>query len=412
MATGFRGESYVFQSPAHAVAGMVSHVDAVSGIERTTIDCALGRVLAQSIAADRDSPFLDHSAMDGYAVHAAGLSASHEIVIEGEARIGHAPPALSRSSNAVRISTGAPMPRGSDAVVRREDVTTCANGALSTLRVSAEVIARTRAGTNVRRSGENARTGDCVLQAGTVLNAAAIGTLAAVGCVTPTVRAQVRVAVISTGDELVEAHRAPGEFQLRDSNGPAICAVLSPHAWLRVVSVQQVHDKPDALQGAIKCALETSDAVVLTGGVSMGHRDPVRGAIESNAGRVIFHGVPQRPGKPMLGAIANGVPVFGLPGNPVSAMVTCVRLVRPVLAARSGATAMPAAAFVEVANADGAQLELWWHRLVRMRADGRVELLDGRGSGDLVAGGRSDGFIEVAPNHATNSWVPFYAWPS
>ncbi len=144
----------------------------------------------------------------------------------------------------------------------------------------------------------------------------------------------------------------------------------------------------------------------------MGHRDPVRAAIEDNAGRVIFHGVPQRPGKPMLGAIANGVPIFGLPGNPVSAMVTCVRIVLPVLAARSGATAMPAWAFVEVANADGARLDLWWHRLVCMRADGRVELLDGRGSGDLVAGGRSDGFIEVAPTSDAKHWVPFYAWPS
>ncbi len=263
------------------------------------------------------------------------------------------------------------------------------------------------------------------MQPGVVLSASGIGTLAAVGCATPRVRDRVRVAVIATGDELTDPRQEPGPFQVRDSNGPAVCAVLASNAWVHVASVHHVPDDPDLLRSVLQSSTDTCDAVVLTGGVSMGHRDPVREAVERVGGEVIFHGLPQRPGKPMLGGVARGVPLFGLPGNPVSAMVTCVRIVVPVLAARAGCTSpmtcadasgAPWAPRVALSAPDDARLDLWWHRLVRLTRDGQAELLDARGSGDIAAGGRSDGFIEVPPrgwaDDAADGRFSFYPWPT
>jgi molybdopterin molybdotransferase len=168
---------------------------------------------------------------------------------------------------------------------------------------------------------------------------------------------------------------------------------------------------------------ERADAVVLSGGVSMGHRDPVRGVIEAEGGDVVFHGLPQRPGKPMLGAIRMRtdrtlVPIFGLPGNPLSAMVTCTRIVMPVLARLAGATRGPGAHRVRVMNPDEKTLDLWWHRLVKINDSGDAELLGARGSGDMIAAGQSDGFIELPPSgwgdaqsgRSDDALYPFYPW--
>src|SRR5690606_9171973 len=132
-----------------------------------------------------------------------------------------------------------------------------------------------------------------------------------------------------------------------------------------------------AVRVALGEATARADAVVIAGGVSMGHRDPVRGAVEALGAEIVFHGLPQRPGKPMLGAMLRGsnarsVPVFGLPGNPVSSMVTALRIVVPVVSVCAGITRPAAAPSVALANADGASIELWWHRLVRIEADGRA----------------------------------------
>ena len=167
------------------------------------------------------------------------------------------------------------------------------------------------------------------------------------------------------------------------------------------------------MERAGRGALDDCDVVVRTGGGSMGHRDPVRGVVEGVGAEVVFHGLPQRPGKPMLGAVvargARKVVLFGLPGNPVSAMVTARRIVVPVMAARAGMTEVREPVVAEIANADGKALELWWHRLARVRVDGRVELVDTRGSGDIVSCGRAEGFVEMAPGDA-GSRARFYAW--
>jgi molybdopterin biosynthesis enzyme len=183
-----------------------------------------------------------------------------------------------------------------------------------------------------------------------------------------------------------------------------------------VERVVHVRDEGDGLEREVRGALEGCDVVVMTGGVSMGHRDPVRGVVERVGAEVVFHGLPQRPGKPMLGAVvergvmgARAVAVFGLPGNPVSAMVTARRIVVPVMAARAGMAGVREPVVAEIANGDGKSLELWWHRLARVGVDGRVELVDTRGSGDIVSCGRAEGFVEMAPGDAA-ARARFYAW--
>lgn len=393
---GFRGEAFAFGSPAEAIAAMSKLVARV-GTEACSPAEACGRVLAEGARADRDSPPFDYSAMDGFAVRVADLGRG-ELRILGEARIGQAPPPV--SAGAVRIVTGAAIPAGADAVVRHEDVQE-ADGAIRILR-------QVKAGDNIRRQGENARAGDEVLGAGREITAAGLGTLAAVGVVQPTVFRRVRVAIITTGDELVAPGGVPREFEIRNSNGPAVEGVLGGRAWIEARGYRHVRDEAESLAEAVRNELEGCDAVVLTGGVSMGHRDPVRGAVERAGGRIVFHGLPQRPGKPMLGALADGKPIFGLPGNPVSALVTCRRIVLPVLAACAGIATMRVPR-VRLANPDGKTLNLWWHRLASLNDRGEAELAVWKGSGDIVGAGRAEGFLEVPPGEGEGEFE-FFAW--
>jgi molybdopterin molybdotransferase len=291
-------------------------------------------------------------------------------------------------------------------------------GSVASIEVGVKAAAAIRAGDHIRRRGENARADDEVVGVGTELSASALGALAAAGCGDTKVYAKLRVAVITTGDELVPWSVKPGPFEVRNSNGVVLWTILESHGWLRVEAVTHNGDDVEQLTAQLREMVDKVDAVVLSGGVSMGHRDPVRAAVEVVGGEVVFHGLPQRPGKPMLGAVVRragrrAIPVFGLPGNPVSAMVTCVRIVAPVLAACAGAVRRAGTPRVALANGDGKTLDLWWHRLVRMNDRGEAELVDGRGSGDIIAGGRSDGFIEVPPR--SEGPIPmlfaYYPWP-
>jgi molybdopterin molybdotransferase len=396
-------ERYEFDTPAKAVTALVARLTPV-GVETVDVAQASGRVLAEAVISDRPSPAVDVSAMDGYAVRCADAAAMERIPIAAHARIGREPPALAARA-AMHIVTGAPLPPGADAVIRREDVQE------STAEVVLNAAARRiKPGTAVRRRGENAVAGQEVVAPGVEIGPPMAGALAGFGVTRPRVRRPVRVAVLTTGDELVDAWEQPNPFQLRDSNGPALEAMLSRRAWLEVRRERRAADEPEALRKAVEAALDGVDALVLTGGVSMGDRDYVPATIRALGGELVFHKVPQRPGKPVLAAVLpDGRPILGLPGNPVSVLVTARRMAVPALERLGGVEHPAPPALIRVPD-DGKRLDLWWHRLVCLTAPGEAQLADNKGSGDVPAAARSHGFVEVPPGVGPDGPSPCYTW--
>jgi molybdopterin molybdotransferase len=293
---------------------------------------ALGRTLAGDVAADRDVPPFRNSAMDGYAVRGTDVaSAPARLRVVGRIAAGGVPERAVGPGEAMRIMTGAPMPDGADTVVRVEDTD---NGD-----EVVTITAVTALGTSVRRAGEDLRQGEVVLRAGTTLRAAEIGVLASIGVARPRVIARPRVAVLSTGDEVVDVTEALSPGKIRDTNrysvGSAIFAAgCGP--WLRPI----VRDTPDDLRRALRDAMD-ADAVVTSGGVSVGDHDWVKPVV-SELGTIDLWAIAIRPGRPLafgeLRADGRAVPVFGLPGNPVSALLTFELFVRPALLKMSGRT--------------------------------------------------------------------------
>jgi len=299
---------------------------------------ALGRTLAEDVRSSETVPGFDNSAMDGFAVRASDTSCASStsprlLRILDESRAGHPAGSLLNPGQAIAISTGAMIPRGADAVVRVED----------TRRVGTEIEVRAPAerGRYVRFAGEDVRAGDVVLRAGTLVGPFELGVLAAVGRgQVPCVR-RPSVRVVTTGDELLDPNEPLRPGGVRDANAYTVPA-LARLAGGEVLGVETVGDAPEAIAAALEQALSCEVAVVC-GGVSVGEHDHVRRALEAAGAEQLFWGVALRPGKPTwfgARAAARGEPetlVFGLPGNPVSAIVTFLLLIRPALRALCGA---------------------------------------------------------------------------
>jgi molybdopterin molybdotransferase len=296
--------------------------------EDVALDAALGRVLAEEVTSAIQVPPFDSSAMDGYAV-AAGPAAELEVV--DESRAGHPAAAAVRAGTAIRISTGAAVPEGADAVVpaeRSEPVGAAANGRV---RVPATV-----SGENVRYAGEDVRAGDVVIRSGTVLGPAELGVTASVG--RPAVRCarRPRLALLVTGDELTRPGEDLRPGTIYSSNRYALAAQVR-RAGAELVVAESVPDTAAGTRGALARALDGADVVIVSGGVSVGPHDHVKGALRALQVDELFWGVKLRPGKPTWFGVRVGTLVYGLPGNPVSAMVTFQLFVRPALAALQGA---------------------------------------------------------------------------
>src|SRR5215212_9991386 len=292
--------------------------------EDVPLDAALGRVLAEDARSEGDLPPFDSSAMDGYAVVAGP---GGELPVVGESRAGSPASGVLQPGEAMRISTGAAVPEGADAVVPVERVE------LSDGRVR---VPETRPGDHLRRAGEDARAGQAVIAAGTELDPAGVAVLAALGNATVRCGAVPRVAVLVTGDELVEPGRPLGPGQIRDSNAYGLAA-QSVRAGARVVNRRVVRDDRDATESAFGAALGEADVVIGSGGVSVGPHDHVKPALAALGVEERFWGVRLKPGKPTWFGVRDGKLVFGLPGNPVSAMVTFHLFARPAVRAMAGA---------------------------------------------------------------------------
>jgi molybdopterin molybdotransferase len=330
--------------------------------EHVALDAAAGRVLAADVVAARALPGFDNSAMDGYAARSGELPATLPVigvVAAGQIDVAPAPPRA-----VVRIFTGAPMPPGADTVVIQEDVTR--DGDRVTLPASA-------AGDNVRVAGEDVAIGETVLTAGTRLGPWDIGLLAALGVTSIPVARAPRVALIATGDELVDVTQPPAPGQLVDSSVHALAALVREAGGI-ADRLGIARDNLGSLADRLAAAAGY-DVVITTGGVSVGDRDHVHAALAAAGITLELYKIAMKPGKPFsfgLGPGPRPTPVFGLPGNPVSTIVAYELFLRPALLAMQGA-AVVARPVVTVQLAGGYRKQAGRAHYLRARVvrDGR-----------------------------------------
>jgi molybdopterin molybdotransferase len=303
----------------------------VLGSETVPLPAGLGRVLAEGIVAARDLPPWDNSSMDGYALRAADTATASadrpaRLRLLGEIPAGAVADRPVSPGEAYRILTGAPMPSGADAVIPQEEI-----GRDGAVVIVPKVVV---AGSFVRPRGEDIRTGDSVLAPGTVLTPAALGVLAALGRPLVRVHQRPRVAILSTGDELVDLDATPGPGQIPNSNTYTLAALVQEAGGVPV-NLGIARDSREDLEARVRWGLP-ADMLVSSAGVSVGDRDFVREVMEKLGAELDFWKVSMRPGKPLTFGRLNGRPFFGLPGNPVSSMVTFELFVRPVMRRMAG----------------------------------------------------------------------------
>jgi molybdopterin molybdotransferase len=298
--------------------------------EPVAIEDAAGRVLAADVRAATDVPRFDNSAMDGFAVRAGASSGALRIV--DESRAGAPASRTLAAGEAIRISTGASLPAGADAVVPIER-TRETDGHVT-------LAAAVAAGEHVRRAGEDLRAGRVVLEAGTVLGAGALSVAVGAGAGSLPCARRPRVAIGCTGDELRAPGSALGPGEIHNSNAPMLAAMAAQDG-AEVVAVETVHDARDATEAALAAALRKTDVLVLSGGVSVGPHDHVKPALEALGVAQRFWRVDLQPGKPTWFGTRGAQLVFGLPGNPVSTFVTFALFARPGLRALQGAQPLP-----------------------------------------------------------------------
>ncbi|HEY8000492.1 MAG TPA: gephyrin-like molybdotransferase Glp [Solirubrobacterales bacterium] len=301
------------------------------GSEPVAVREALGRVLAEDVTSADAVPGFDNSAMDGYAIRAADAAAAAEqparLTVVDESRAGHPAARALAAGEAIAISTGAMLPRGADAVVRVED--TDGGGELVEVRV------QVAPGKDIRRAGEDIEAGETVLEAGTEIGPAEVGVLASVGRREAACAKRPRVTVLTTGDELQEPGEPLRPGAIRNSNAHSVAALVE-RAGAELLAAEIVADDLETTGRALAAALD-GDIVVVCGGVSVGEHDHVRPALDGLGVEQVFWRVSLRPGAPTyFGVSPAGTLVFGLPGNPVSAMVTFLLFARPAIRAMLG----------------------------------------------------------------------------
>ena len=380
---------------AKAQAFIAQLVQPVEAIEKVAIRASLGRVLARDVVSSIDVPAHDNSAMDGYAVRGGDLATDQPTRLQlagtGLAGQQYSGPVPQRSC--VRIMTGAVMPAGLDTVVPQEFVTVDA----AQIVVPAGVV---RAGDNRRLAGEDLARGEVSLRAGRIIRPADLGLLASLGHGEVSVRRRLRVAFFSTGDELRSIGEPLDQGCVYDSNRYTLYGMLQ-RLGVELLDLGVVRDEPAALEAAFRQAAECADAVITSGGVSVGEADYTK-KIMAELGEVLFWKIAMRPGRPMaIGRISHqgsSAILFGLPGNPVAVMVTFYAFVRDALLAMSGAAVEPLpmlqAASVAAIRKKPGRTE-YQRGIVGRAADGRwqVAITGSQGSGILRSMSVANGLV-------------------
>ncbi|OWP63808.1 molybdopterin molybdenumtransferase MoeA [Hymenobacter amundsenii] len=373
------------------------------GVEYLSLTLAAGLVLREDLRADRDFPPFNRVAMDGIALNYAALAAGQqEFRIESTQFAGQPPVAVADAKAAIEIMTGAMLPAGVDTVIRYEDLTFRNDEAGH--RWAAVQVPAPRAGHNVHSQAADRRQNDLLVPAGTVLGPAEMAVAATIGAATVAVTRRPRVAVVSTGDELVPITDTPAAHQIRRSNGLMLQAAAETAGAL--TEAFHFDDDPVALRQGLPALLTGFDAVVLSGGVSMGKADFLPGVLRELGVEQLFHEVRQRPGKPFwFGQQPGGAVVFALPGNPVSSFVNFYRYARPWLqAVQQPAVTVVAAATIPAVLTQPVDFKppMTHFLLVSLEPgpDGRLLATPERagGSGDMASLLTSSGFLELPPD--------------
>jgi molybdopterin molybdotransferase len=319
--------------------------------ERVPLLEAAERVLAEAVAADRDIPPVTNAAMDGYAVRGADMVGDTIwLRVVGQVAAGHEADVAVGPGEAVRIMTGAPVPEGADTVVRFESTRVEGDQVL--------ILEPPSLGQNVRLAGEDVREGQAILEPGRVLRPQEIGMLAALGQLKVAVIRRPRVAILGTGDEVVPPDQTPGPSQIRDANSYTVAAQVQRYGGVPMI-LGVVHDQEELLRQGMRSAVECgADFVITSGGVSVGDFDLVKQVMDTE-GEMYFWSLNMKPGRPMAFGDVGGIPLLGLPGNPVAAMISTELYARPALLKMQGFTD-------------------WSRSMVRARLTQPIERKDGR----------------------------------
>ncbi|MDT8343607.1 MAG: molybdopterin-binding protein [Thermohalobaculum sp.] len=391
-----------------ALARLRAGLDCVAGVEEVALADAAGRILAAPVIARRANPPAANAAVDGYAFAFASLGGADEArlpLAAGRAAAGRPLGAAVPPGHAVRILTGAEIPEGADTVVLQEDCEVADGHVL--------IGAPRKRGANTRAAGEDAAVGEAVLDAGRRLGPQDLARIASVGVARVAVHRRLRVAVLSTGDEVIEPGvDGPGIF---DANRPMLMAFLAAQGF-EPVDLGRAPDRAERVAAALDRGAAGADAILTTGGASDGDEDHVSKLMRAE-GRVETWRIAVKPGRPLALGLWRGVPVFGLPGNPVAAFVCALIFARPALMLMAGAGwAEPEGVMLPAAFDKRKKPGRREYLRARLDADGRVEVFRSEGSG--LIGGLSwatglcelpDGALDVVPGTPVR-FLPFAAF--
>ena len=382
--------------------------------ETVPLSAATGRILAEDITAPRDLPVFDNSAMDGYAlraqdVAAAGPQTPAVLRLIGNAPAGQVFSGVVAPGQCVRVFTGSPLPSGADAVAMQED-TELDPSRPGEIRVLSSI----RPWENVRFRGTDVKSGTVILRAGEKVRIAQIGLLAALGRSDVLVRRQPLLGLIATGNELCEPGPTPGPGRIYESNRASLAALAS-EAGAQPRIYPLVPDDLESTKSALEVALSECDAVVSSGGVSVGELDHVKAAFETLGGELAFWRVAVKPGKPFASGTWRGKLLFALPGNPVSAFVTFLLLVRPAVRRMQGANEIllpiRTGVLVEALSNSGDRRHFV---RVSLNASGQVVPTGPQASHLLLSLANANGLVDVPPNTTVEAGatVPVLCWES
>lgn len=361
------------------------------GNEKVKLADSFGRVISLPIKADRDYPPFNRATMDGIAIsYEAFKNGSRNFDIKGTLLAGQKPVEIDKPNQCVKIMTGASLPNSTDTVVPIEELAFNKN--------SVHIISKSiKKGQFIHRKGSDNKNGEVILKQETKITSEILPILASVGFEYINVKKLPKTVIITTGDELVNVNRKPSEFQIRRSNDQAMKAVL--HSYRIEADVINLDDKKELILNTLKKCIKENDVILISGGVSKGETDFVKLALNELKVKNIFHGISQRPGKPMFfGKHSNEALIFAFPGNPVSTFLCLCRYFIPWLEASFGLNKKPKI-YAALGNEISGNSSLTQFIQVKIHSNIKGQLIaksiSQNGSGDFISLSKADAFIEL-----------------